>query len=452
MMSFISRAVRRNTATLAVAAVSMSGVVVAPTTADAATQPATANPYLNARVYLNPEWRAKALAEPGGDRIADQPTAVWLDSVAAIYGVPNGPTGDGTMGLAEHLDEAVAQADGEPLVVQLVIYDLPGRNCGRLASNGEFGPNDLPRYKAEFIDPIAEILGRPAYRDLRIVTIIEPDSLPSLVLHTGWRAEATMLCERMLDNGGYVEGVGYALAKLGALPNVSNYLDVTHHGRIGWESNLAPTIDVFLQAAQTSGSTLANVRGFVTNTANYSALQEPFVPAVHPYLQSRWVDWNQFNDELTFAQAMRDRLVAAGFDPGIGFLVDTSRNGWGGPNRPTSPSTSTNLDVYVDESRIDRRLFKANYCNQAGAGLGERPAAAPVDGIHAYAWIKPPGESDGSSSLIPGMPFDRMCDPTYDWWLGGSTHKTGALPNAPAEGTWFSAQFQELMQNAYPPL
>ena len=29
---------------------------------------------------------------------------------------------------------------------------------------------------------------------------------------------------------------------------------------------------------------------------------------------------------------------------------------------------------------------------------------------------------------------------------------TGALPNAPLSGHWFSAQFQQLLQNAYPPL
>lgn len=409
------------------------------------------NPYVGARVYVNPTWRAKALAEPGGHRVANQPTAVWLDSVTLVDDVPNDPWGT-TMDLTDHLDEALAQAGGEPMVVQLVLYNLPGRNCGRQASKGELGPNDLPRYKTEFIDRIAEILRRPAYRDLRIVTIIEPDSLPNLVVNTNPRPTTTPLCNQMLANGGYVQGIGYALAKLGALPNVSNYLDVSHHGVIGWEDNLAPTIDLLLQAARASGSTPANVRGFVTNTANYSALREPFVPAVPPYIYSRWVDWNQFNDELTFAQATRNRLVAAGFAPDIGFIIDTSRNGWGGPARPTRPSTSNNLDECVDESRIDRRLFKANYCNQSGAGLGERPTAAPAYGIHAYAWIKPPDESDGASFPIPGEPIDRMCDPTYDWSIGGSVRRTGALPDAPPEGAWFSAQFQQLMQNAYPPL
>jgi cellulose 1,4-beta-cellobiosidase len=421
-------------------------VVAASGTAHAASQPQPANPYEGARVYVNPEWSSRALAEPGGDRVAQQPTAVWLDSIAAIHGDP------GAMGLAAHLDQAVVQAAGEPMVVQVVLYNLPGRNCGRTASEGELGASDLPRYKAEFVDVIAEIIGRPAYAGLRVVTVIEPDSLPNLVTNTGWRATATLLCETMLANGGYVDGIGYALATLGALPNVFNYLDVSHHGVIGWEDNLAPTVGLLARAARASGSTTATVRGFVTNTANYAPLREPFIPLGDPYRYSKWVDWNPFNDELTFAPAMRSRLVAAGFAADVGFVVDTSRNGWGGPTRPAGPSTALDPNVFVNESRIDRRFDKANYCNQAGAGLGERPTTAPADGIHAYAWIKPPGESDGASIPIPGAAFDRMCDPTYAGPPRGSYYHTGALAGAPPFGAWFPAQFQQLMQNAYPPL
>ena len=70
-------------------------------------------------------------------------------------------------------------------------------------------------------------------------------------------------------------------------------------------------------------------------------------------------------------------------------------------------------------------------------------------------WVKPPGESDGSSSLIPndeGKGFDRMCDPTYGGNPRNNNNATGALANAPLSGHWFQAQFQQLLQNAYPPL
>ncbi|GAA1784746.1 hypothetical protein GCM10009682_03620 [Luedemannella flava] len=63
----------------------------------------------------------------------------------------------------------------------MVIYDLPNRDCSALASNGELliANNGLARYKAEYIDPIVTILKQPKYSSLRIVTVVEPDSLPT---------------------------------------------------------------------------------------------------------------------------------------------------------------------------------------------------------------------------------------------------------------------------------
>ncbi|MFD0689306.1 glycoside hydrolase family 6 protein [Actinomadura fibrosa] len=408
------------------------------------------NPYAGVKAYVNPEWSAHAAAEPGGSRIANQPTGVWLDRIAAIAGA------NGSMGLRAHLDAALAQGAG---VVQLVVYDLPGRDCSALASNGELGPTDLPRYKSEFIDPIAAILGDAKYKDLRIVTVVEIDSLPNLVTNTGSKPTATPACDTMKANGNYVNGVAYALGKLGALPNVYNYLDVGHHGWLGWDDNFGPSADLLAQTAQASGSK-ANVAGFITNTANYGALKEPYFTIDDTVngtsvRQSKWIDWNRYTDELSYAQAFRNRLVQAGFDSGIGMLIDTSRNGWGGAARPSGPGPKTTVDAYVDGGRLDRRIHLGNWCNQSGAGLGERPKTAPESGIDAYVWIKPPGESDGASSEIPndeGKGFDRMCDPTYTGNPRNNNNMSGALAGAPLSGHWFSAQFQELMRNAYPAL
>jgi cellulose 1,4-beta-cellobiosidase len=109
----------------------------------------------------------------------------------------------------------------------------------------------------------------------------------------------------------------------------------------------------------------------------------------------------------------------------------------------------------VNGGRYDRHIHMGNWCNQSGAGLGERPQAAPETGIDAYVWMKPPGESDGSSKAIPNdevKGFDRMCDPTYTGNARNGNSMSGALPDAPLSGQWFSAQFQELMKNAYPAL
>ncbi|WP_330286664.1 glycoside hydrolase family 6 protein [Streptomyces sp. NBC_00576] len=412
------------------------------------------NPYAGAKVYVNPEWSAKAAAETGGSRISSQPTGVWLDRIAAINGV------NGGMGLRAHLDAALQQKGTGEMVVQLVVYDLPGRDCAALASNGELGPTEIDKYKTQFIDPIAAILADSKYAGLRIVTTVEIDSLPNLVTNAGSRPTATPACNVMKANGNYIKGVGYALNKLGDVPNVYNYIDAAHHGWLGWDDNFGPAADLFKQAATAEGATVNDVHGFISNTANYSALKENNFTindtvAGKSVRESKWVDWNRYTDELSFAQAFRNQLVTAGFPSGIGMLIDTSRNGWGGTARPTGPGATTSVDTYVEGGRYDRRIHVGNWCNQSGAGLGERPKAAPATGIDAYVWMKPPGESDGASSAIPndeGKGFDRMCDPTYTGNPLNNNNMSGALGNSPLAGHWFSAQFQELMRNAYPAL
>ncbi|MEU1574804.1 glycoside hydrolase family 6 protein [Streptomyces collinus] len=412
------------------------------------------NPYSGAKVYVNPEWSANAAAEPGGSRIANQPTGVWLDRTAAINGA------GGKMGLRAHLDEALRQKGSGELVVQLVIYNLPGRDCSALASNGELKPDEIGRYKTEYIDPIKAILADSKYASLRIVTTVEIDSLPNLVTNTGSRPTAVPQCDVMKANGNYVKGVGYALNKLGDVPNVYNYVDAGHHGWIGWDDNFGASATIMKEAATAEGATVNDVHGFITNTANYSALKENNFTindnvAGKSVRESKWVDWNRYTDELSFAQAFRNQLVSIGFPSGTGMLIDTSRNGWGGTARPSGPGAQTSVDTYVDGGRYDRRIHLGNWCNQSGAGLGERPQAAPAAGIDAYVWMKPPGESDGSSKAIPndeGKGFDRMCDPTYTGNPRNNNNMSGALPDAPVSGHWFSAQFRQLMQNAYPPL
>lgn len=330
------------------------------------------NPYDGAKVYVNPQWSANAAAEPGGSRIANQPTGVWLDRTAAINGA------GGKMGLRAHLDEALRQKGSGELVVQLVIYNLPGRDCAALASNGELKADEIDRYKTEYIDPIKAILADSKYSSLRIVTTVEIDSLPNLVTNTGSRPTATPQCDVMKANGNYIKGVGYALNKLGDVPNVYNYVDAGHHGWIGWDDNFAPSAALFKEAATAEGATVNDVHGFITNTANYSALKEDNFSisdnvAGKSVRESDWVDWNRYLDELSFAQAFRNQLVSVGFNSGIGMLIDTSRNGWGGAARPAGPGPETSVNAYVDGGRYDRRINPGNWCNQS-----EPPRRAPA--------------------------------------------------------------------------
>ncbi|GAA4219711.1 cellulose 1,4-beta-cellobiosidase [Streptosporangium album] len=446
------------TATIAAAATGHTGVSVTATEEDDDGTPPTGehveNPYAGATGYVNPDWSAKAAAEPGGSAVANISTGVWLDRIAAIEGTAS------AKGLRAHLDEALKQdaANGsKPLTIQFVIYNLPNRDCSALASNGELliAQNGLNRYKTEYIDPIAAIMKESKYAALRIATVIEIDSLPNLITNLN-----VAKCQEAKDSGAYVNGVRYALDKLHAINNVYTYIDAGHHGWLGWDTNFGPSADLFASTVSGTAAGFDSVDGFITNTANYSALKEPNFTINstvngQTVRQSRWVDWNFYVDELSYAQAFRTLLIQKGFKSGLGMLIDTSRNGWGGTARPAAPSTSTDMNTFVDQSRVDRRIHAGNWCNQSGAGLGERPQASPAAGLDAYVWIKPPGESDGSSSLIPndeGKGFDRMCDPTYTGNERNGNNLTGSLPNAPLSGQWFSAQFRELLKNAYPAL
>jgi cellulose 1,4-beta-cellobiosidase len=413
-----------------------------------------ANPFAGVRAYVNPQWAANATAS-GGSAIANQPTAVWMDRIAAIEGA------NGAMGLRDHLDEAVSQGAG---LITVVIYNLPGRDCAALASNGELGPTEIDRYRNDYINPIRDILADPAYANLRIATIIEIDSLPNLITNTGSRPTATPECNEMLANGNYVNGVAYALGTLGDLPNVYNYIDLGHHGWLGWDDNFQPFANLIGQTVRTAPATGADVHGFASNVANYGPVTEPFFSIGDvvggrpirqvPGTEGGWIDWNNYIDEASYVRAYQP-VLSAQIGHTASMIIDTSRNGWGGPARPTATSTSTNPVTYMNESRTDRRIHLGNWCNQSGAGLGERPRAAPASGIDAFVWIKPPGESDGSSREIPndeGKGFDRMCDPTYTGNPRNGNNMSGALPDSPLSGHWFEAQFQELLRNAFPPV
>ena len=114
------------------------------------------------------------------------------------------------------------------------------------------------------------------------------------------------------------------------------------------------------------------------------------------------------------------------------------------------------LNTYVNESRIDRRYHRGNWCNQPG-GIGERPVANPEAHIDAYVWAWPPGFSDGVSSPAaapdlddPNKQFDRMCDPEGQS-IYNPDFPTGAM-DAPHKLRWNQAHFDILMENAYPPL
>lgn len=426
----------------------------------------TGNPFADATMYLDPDYAAKVklsqarVAAGSTDAALLQvagkfPTAVWLDRIAAIDGAR--ATG-GAMGLVDHLDAALVQQRAisgtgalKPLAITLVVYDLPDRDCAAFASNGELSSaqNGMALYKAQYIDRIAEIVARPAYAGLRVVTVIEPDSFPNMLTNVG---NGKAACDAVNAKKVYVEGIQYALNKLSGIKNVAMYLDIAHSGWLGWNDNRAKAIAGFktlIQGATTSGR-LDIVRGFASNTANYTPLDEPFFDSFDDNIvdagrTTQFYEWNRIVDELSYVDKLREEFVANGFPQSLSFIIDTSRNGWGGAKRPTAAAAD------VDDMRIDRRAHRGNWCNVKDTGIGERPRANPDPSrphLDAFVFVKPPGDSDGTSDTSANTPnaegkrYDEMCGT-----------KTGdALTGAPHAGQWFHEQFMMLLRNAYPVL
>ncbi len=376
-----------------------------------------------------------------------------MDRIGAIAGPADG---DG-LGLRGHLDEALAQNAN---LFEFVVYDLPNRDCAALASNGELRISEggFEIYQTQYIDEIVSILSDPAYAALRIAAVIEVDSLPNLITNLDEPD-----CQEASGAGGYVDGIRYALQQLGTLDNVYSYVDIAHSGWLGWSDNFTAGAALIGDAVSNLGNGINPIAGFVSNSANYTPVEEPFISDVNlqvgglPLRSADFYEWNMYADELSFVTDWRNAMVSRGLPSNIGMLIDTARNGWGGSDRPTQASTSSDLNTYVNESRIDRREHRGNWCNQAG-GVGYRPQAAPHAGIDAYVWVKPQGESDGVSDpnfeIDPNDPnkqHDPMCDPNADNRYD-STYGTGAMDNAPHAGRWFPEAFQVLVEKAYPAL
>lgn len=414
------------------------------------------NPFVGATWYVNPKWRDNVLKEPDGSLIANYSTAVWFDHIGAIA-----PSDGKTWGLAAHLDHAITQKAN---LIEIVIYDLPNRDCNALASSGELliSQDGFNRYKNEYITPMVKILSDAKYKDLRIIAIIEPDSLPNLVTNTSVKK-----CQEAAGPGGYVDATRFTLDSFYPLSNVYSYVDIGHSGWLGWDDNLNKSAAFIAEAIKGTAHEMNSVAGFISNTANYTPLREPFLDEFSmsampgskgsiQVRQARFYSWNARFSELAYVQDFHEKMISLGFPSTIGMLIDTSRNGWGGAKRPKALSAHTSVDAFVDQSKIDRRVNRGLWCNQPG-GIGERPRAAPVPGVDAYVWVKPPGDSDGvaMAGIIdpddPAKSFDPICDPTFVA-PGSDGQPTGALPGAPHAGRWFSTGFKTLIENAYPPL
>ncbi|MFJ4438813.1 glycoside hydrolase family 6 protein [Streptomyces sp. NPDC088923] len=237
---------------------------------------------------------------------------------AAVWFADHGP-GTITARVAA-VTSAAVRADAVPV---LVAYDVPDRDCGG-ASRG--GAPDLAAYD-DWITRFARGLGEGEN-----IVILEPDAI------------AQSDCLPAADRAARFASLERAARVLKAAgPRTRVYFDAGHSG---W---LAPGRAAAL--LRQAGAARAG-DGVFTNVSNF----------------------HRTSDERAYARAVLDAL---GGPPGLGAVVDTSRNGNGAP-----PGGA--------------------WCDPAGRALGTPPTLRTGQArIDAYLWVKLPGESDGCSAA-PG--------------------------------------------------
>jgi endoglucanase len=152
--------------------------------------------------------------------------------------------------------------------------------------------------------------------------------------------------------------------------------------------------------------------------------------------------------EATVTAGLQNML--AGATATTRFIIDSSRNGRGPLD--TTPFGAAPFD---QPSNVLATLASGSWCNPPGAGAGARPTMATgVPLLDAYAWIKVPGQSDGTCDSAAGV---RAWDySVYNPWAVDSTAQSTWDPLwgqvDPTAGAWFPAQALQLAENANPPL
>ncbi|KAG5952316.1 CENP-B Cbh2 [Claviceps sorghi] len=385
-------------------AVTTSATEHAPSTVASSSAPAVTsgpatcegNPYSGVDIWPNPLYASaiRKLAVPNltgamaaaAEKVAKVPTFFWLDTLSRT------PDMEKIL-----VDIRAANTKGGRYAGQFVVYDLPDRDCAAAASNGEYSiaNGGLAKYK-NYIDAIRKIV--VAYSDVRIILVIEPDSLANMVTNVN-----VAKCAKA--KSAYLEGVGYALRQLN-LPNVAMYLDAGHAGWLGWPANQDAAAQLFAKVYKDAGSP-SSLRGLATNVANFNGWELASAP---PYTQG-----NPIHDEKRYIHALSPLLERHGW-AGARFITDQGRSG----KQPTGQQKW------------------GSWCNAKGTGFGIRPSADTGDELlDAFVWVKPGGDSDGTSDRNAAR-YDFHC------------RSEDALQPAPEAGAWFQAYFVQLLKNANP--
>lgn len=227
-------------------------------------------PLAGLRLWVNPDssaaiqiavWRREGLKADAATvaRIAAQPTAVWLG---------------GANNISAEVAALVDSAQRTHAVAQIVLYDIPNRDCGGYSSGGA---RNASAYAA-WVRQVVRGLG-----DQPVIAILEPDAID----------QAASGCLGAADADKRYTMLANATKLLRRDPNVHVYLDA---GGAGW---LAP--QQIIEPLYRSGITAD--AGFALNVANF------------------------YTTSASIAYGRRLSTLLKGKH----FVIDTSRNGNGPP-------------------------------------------------------------------------------------------------------------------------
>ncbi|MFG2536972.1 glycoside hydrolase family 6 protein [Streptomyces sp. NPDC048511] len=285
-------------------------------------------PAVSAGLYRHPQ--SQVLNWVGAHR--DDPRRPLIESriaaqPAAVWFPAHNP--GAVTGQVRGVTSAAAAAGRTPV---LVPYAIPDRDCGGASEGGAPSLDAYDGWIAEF----AAGLGSGP-----VIVILEPDAIALSDCLSAAQRDARFA----------------SLARAGrtlhaANPRAKVYFDGGHSG---WHSAAKQAAALREAGAATSGD------GIFTNVSNFHSTA----------------------DETAYARRV---LAALGGPPGLGAVIDTSRNGNGAPE-------------------------KGEWCDPAGRALGRAPTTdTGLTGIDAYLWVKLPGESDGckgsAGSFTPDYAYE----------------------------------------------
>jgi endoglucanase len=221
-----------------------------------------------------------------------------------------GWTGD----VRSHVRSIVARATSEGSVPVFVAYNIPHRDCGGYSASG--AQATAAGYRSWIRDVASGVSGGGG----RAVVVLEPDAVAQMTcLPAAGQEERLALLREAVQ---LLKGAGAAV-----------YLDAGH---ARW---VAPAE----MAARLKRAAIDHADGFALNVSNFIGTAA----------------------NVAYGDAVSARVG------GKHYVIDTSRNGMGGPG-------------------------DGQWCNPGGQALGQVPTTRTGHRlVDAYLWIKYPGESDG---------------------------------------------------------